>query len=59
MASQTKVEFYHGFMAGVVGPHGCEDFTNGAEVLLDQSLLDGLPMGGQKSSTDVLGKKLE
>ena len=59
MAYQMKVELPRAVVAGVVGPHGCKDLTDRAEVLLDQSLLDGLPMGGQKSSTDVLGKKLE
>ena len=33
--------------------------TDGAEVLLDRSLLDRLPLCGQKSSTDVLGENLE
>ena len=46
-------------MAGVVGPHGCKDFTNLAEVLLDISLLDMLPLRGQKAVTDTLGENLE
>ena len=59
LASQAKIELSQSVVSGVVGPPGCNALTDRVEVLLDQSLLDGLPMGGQKSSTDVLGKKLE
>ena len=44
---------------GVYGPHGCEDFTNQAEALLDRSLLDSLPLCGQKDRTDAFGEKFE
>ena len=59
LASQTKVEFSHVIVAGVVGSHGCENFNDGAEVLLDLSLLDGFPLRGQKAGTGALGENLE
>ena len=46
-------------MVGVVGLQGCKDLTDGAEVLIDPSLLDGIPMRGQKSGTYALDKNLE
>ena len=46
-------------MLGVVCPHRCKDLTNRAEVLLNRSLLDRLPLHGQKARTDVLGENLE
>ena len=46
-------------MTGVLGPHGCEGFTNGAELLLDRLFLDGIPMRGHKSGMDALGENLE
>ena len=46
LASQTKFESPHGVVAGVVGPHRCEYFTDLVEVLVDQSLLDGFPLRG-------------
>ena len=46
-------------MWGVVGPHGCKDFTNRAEVLLNRLLLDRLPLRGKKAGTDALEEKLE
>ena len=59
MASQPKVVLPHVVVSGVVGSHGCEDLTDRAEVLLDQSLLDRLPFRGQKAGTDTLGENLE
>ena len=59
MASHPKVKLPHAVVAGVVGTHRCKDLTDRAEVLLDRSLLDGLPFRGQKSGTDALGKNLE
>ena len=44
---------------GVVGPHGCKYLTNLAEVLLDRSLLDRLPLCVQKAVMDALGENLE
>ena len=46
LVSQSKVELPHEVVAGVVGPHGCKDLTNLAEVLLDMLLLDMLPLRG-------------
>ena len=43
----------------VVGPHGCKNLTDRAELLLGQLLLDGLTLHGQKAGTDVIGKTLE
>ena len=54
--SQKKVELPHEVVAGFAGPHGCKDFTNLAEVLLDRSLLDRFPLRGQKAVTDALGE---
>ena len=34
LVSHPKVELPYAVVLGVVGPHGCEDFTNLAEVLL-------------------------
>ena len=59
LVSQPKVDFFHAVVAGVVGPHGCKYLTDGAEVLLDPSLLDMLPLRRQKSDTGVIGKKME
>ena len=58
LASQTRVKFSHAVVAGVVGPHGCEDLTDRAEVLLDQYLLDGLHLRVQNSGMDALVKNL-
>ena len=44
MASQTEVEFYHAFVVGLVGPHGCKYLTDGVEVFLDRSRIDGVPL---------------
>ena len=44
--ASEKVELPHEVVVGVVGPHGCKDFTNLAEVLLDISPLDRLPLQG-------------
>ena len=46
-------------MSGVIGPHGYEDLTNRAEVLINRSLLDMLPLRRQKAGTDTLGENLE
>ena len=46
-------------MAGVVGPHGCKDLTNIAEVLLDRSIIDRLPLRRQKAGMDALGENTE
>ena len=59
LASQAKIELSHSIVYGVVAPHGCEYLTDRAEVLLDRSILDGLPLRGQKSSTDALVENLE
>ena len=59
LASQAQIELSHSVVLGVIGPHGCKYLTDRAEVLLDRSLLDGLPFSGQKSGTDVLGKNVE
>ena len=56
LLSHPKVDLPHAVVAGVAVPHGWEDLTDGAEVLLDQPLLDGLPLYGQKSGRDALGK---
>ena len=54
LASKAKIELSHPVVSEVVRSHGCKDLTNRAEVLLDQSLLDGLPFRVQKSGRDVL-----
>ena len=59
MASRITVKFSHVFVTGVVAPHGCEDLTNGAEVLLNRSLLDRFPLHGRKAGMNTLGKNLE
>ena len=59
LESHNKFEFSHAVVSGVVGPHGCEYLTNGAEVFLDRSLIDGFPLCRQKAGTDVLGENLE
>ena len=46
-------------MLGVVGTHKCEYFTNRAEILLDITLLDRLPLRRQKASTYALGENME
>ena len=59
LASLEKVNIYHAVVAGVVGPHGCKYLTNGAEVLIERSLLDGIHLHGKNSRTDGLGKNLD
>ena len=59
LGSQPKIELLHAVVSGVVGSHGCEYFSNRAQVLLDQPLLDRLPLRGQKAGTDALGGNLE
>ena len=54
MASQPKVDFLHVVVVGVVRPNGYEDFTNGAKLLLYQSLLGGLLLQEQKSGIYTL-----
>ena len=46
-------------MAGDVGPHRCKNLTDVTEVFLERSLLNGIPLRGQKYGTDALGKNLE
>ena len=46
-------------MEGVVGPQGCKDLTNLAEVFLDRFLLDRLPLRRHKAGMDALGENLE
>ena len=58
MASQPKVKLPHVVAMGIVGPHGCEDLTDQAEVLINQSLLDRFPLRGQKAGTDALRENL-
>ena len=58
MESQKKVDLPHVVVAGFVGPHGCKYFTNIAEVLLDISLLDRLPLRGHKYGMDALGEHM-
>ena len=59
LKSQPKFKFSHAVVAGAIGPHGCKYLTNGVEVLLDLSLLDGLPLHGQKPGMYTLGENLE
>ena len=59
LASQPKVELPYAVVTGVVGPHGCADLTNRAEVLLNQLLLDRFTVRKQKARTDKLGGNLE
>ena len=59
LAFQEKVKLTHSVVSGVVVPHGCEDLTDRAEVLLYRSLLDILPLHRQKSGLDTLGENLE
>ena len=59
MASQPKVDLPHAVLSGVLGRHGCEDLTNRAEVLLNRSLLDRLPLRVNKASADTLEENLE
>ena len=59
LASQPKFKLTNVVVLGVVGTHKCEYFTNRAEILLDISLLDRLPLRRQKSSTYALGENLE
>ena len=59
MASQPKVKIHHAVVLGVIGPHGYKGLTNQAEVFLERSFLDILPLHGQKSGTDALSKNLE
>ena len=42
--SQPKVKLPNAVVLGIVDLHRCEDFTNQAEVLIDQSLLDKLSL---------------
>ena len=51
-----KVDFPHAVVVGVAVPHGWEDLTDGAELLLDRSLIGGIPLYGKKSGRDALGK---
>ena len=55
MAFQPEFVFPHVVVSGVIAPHGCEDLTDRADALLDQSLLDRLPFHGQKAGTYALG----
>ena len=59
MASQPKVELPHEVVVGFVGPHGCKDLTNLAEVFLDISLLDSFPFRVHKDVTDALVENME
>ena len=46
-------------MVGVVSTHRCEDLTDGAEILLDRLLLNGIPLRRHKSGMDTLRENLE
>ena len=45
LLSQAKVNGAHAVESWVRGPHGCEDMSYGADVLLYASLVDGLVVG--------------
>ena len=46
LASKPKFELHHGVVLGVVGPHRCKYLTDRSDILLNQLLLDRLPLRG-------------
>ena len=59
LASQPKVKLPHVVVACVVVPHICKYLTDQAEVFIDRSLLDRLPLRGKKAGTDALVENME
>ena len=59
LASQPKVELTNAVVLGVVGTHKCKYLTNRAEILLDISVLDRLPLRRHNASTNALGENME
>ena len=59
LASKPKLELPHVVVAGIIAPHGYEYLTNQAEVFLDRSRLDRLPLRQQKAGTDALRENME
>ena len=58
LSSQAKVDCAHDVESWVRGPHGREDLSHGADVLLHASLVDGLVVGRLDACADLVRKYL-
>ena len=58
LSSQAKVDGAHTVESWVRAPHGCEDLSHGADVLLHASLVGGLVVGLQDTCVDLVGEDL-
>ena len=58
LSSQAKVNGAHAFECWVRGPHGREDLSHGAYLLLHASLVDGLVVGRQDACAELVSKDL-
>ena len=58
LLSQAKVDGAHAVESRVRGPHGREDLSHGADLLLHASLVDGVVVGRQDACADLVRKYL-
>ena len=58
LSSQAKVGGAHTFESWVRAPHGREDLSHGADVLLHTSLVDGPVVGRQDACADLVSEDL-
>ena len=58
LSSQAKVDGAHAVDSWVKGPHGREDLSHGADLLLHASFVYGLVVGRQDACADLVSKDL-
>ena len=58
LLSQAKVNGAHAVESWVRAPHGREDMSQGADVLLHASLVDGLVVSCQDACADLVSEDL-
>ena len=58
LSSQAKVDGSHFVESWVRGPHGREDLSHGADVLLHASFVDGLVVGCKGARADLVSEDL-
>ena len=58
LSSQAKVDGAHTVESWVRGPHGREDLSHGAGVLLHASLVDGLVVSCQDACADLVSEDM-
>ena len=58
LLSQAKIDGAHSVESWVWGPHGREDLSHGADVLLHDLFVNGLVVGCKEAWADLVSKYL-